>query len=355
MMQNKRSKSSLEQPLLDEISTNYFNIQNRRFLGNKYKLTELIKQKVLENCGVPEVICDIFAGTGVVGSVFNSQNTKVISNDLLYSNFIPLKAFLGIDDQNLLDEISNKIVYLNDLIAKEDNYFSVNYGGTYFTHENAQKIGLIRDEIENIADSEVEKTVLLTALLYATDKIANTVGHYDAYRANLDMVKPLKLLMPLINAKNNSGNEIYNEDANTLIKRIYCDVLYIDPPYNSRQYSDTYHLLENLAVWSKPELKGKAKKMDRFHLKSKYCLRDAPDAFSDLINNAQCKHIVVSYNNTGSTKDGRSNARITDAEITAILSKKGKVQIFDIPYKAYTTGKSSTVDHAERLFFCHVS
>ena len=61
------------------------------------------------------------------------------------------------------------------------------------------------------------------------------------------------------------------------------DFCYIDPPYNSRQYSDAYHLLENLALWKKPEVFGKAKKMDRSHIKSKYCGKDAVLEFQDLI------------------------------------------------------------------------
>ena len=64
-------------------------------------------------------------------------------------------------------------------------------------------------------------------------------------------------------------------DSNILANEIKGDVVYIDPPYNSRQYSDAYHLLENLALWNKPEVFGKAKKMDRSHIKSKYCSKDA--------------------------------------------------------------------------------
>ena len=60
-------------------------------------------------------------------------------------------------------------------------------------------------------------------------------------------------------------------DANEFIKNVKADLVYIDPPYNSRQYCDAYHLLENVARWEKPEVFGTAKKMDRSKLKSKYC------------------------------------------------------------------------------------
>jgi len=330
-----------------------FQLRNRRYLGNKYKLLGFIEDIVNEKCKGFSAFCDIFAGTGVVAERFNEKNIKVIANDFLSSNFIPLKAFLGTSTIDL-EEIEHKINLLNKLKASDNNYFSENFGDTYFTLENARKIGAIREKIDELSNNENEKTVLIASLLYAVDKVANTVGHYDAYRKKLDMVQPLKLLMPDFEAENNINNEIYKEDANQLIRKINCDVLYIDPPYNSRQYSDAYHLLENLATWEKPIVHGMAKKMDRSHIKSDYCLQSAAKAFADLIKNANCKHILLSYNNTGESKDGRSNARISDEQIINILKSRGDVDIFERDYKAFTTGKSDTNGHTERVFYCKV-
>jgi len=72
--------------------------------------------------------------------------------------------------------------------------------------------------------------------------------------------------------------------------------------------------------------------MDRSHLKSEYCLKTASKVFEDLIKNANCKHILVSYNNTGESKDGRSNARITDKNLLRILQNKSDVEIFERDY-----------------------
>ena len=331
-----------------------FQIQNRRFLGNKYKLLGFIEDIVNEKCNGFNSFCDIFAGTGVVGERFNGKDIKVISNDLLFSNYLPLKTFLG-STQIDLNHLKEKIDFLNGLKTTQDNYFSIHYGNTFFTLENAQKIGAIRKKIEEISDEENERAALITSLLYATDKVANTVGHYDAYRKELDTVQPVRLLVPDIDLNNNSNNEILREDANLLIRKMSCDVLYIDPPYNSRQYCDTYHLLENLAVWKKPQVYGKAKKMDRSHLKSEYCLKSASRVFTDLIKNANCKHILISYNNTGESKDGRSNARIKDDVIINILKNKGEAEVFERDYKAFTTGKSNTDGHTERVFYCRVT
>ena len=72
------------------------------------------------------------------------------------------------------------------------------------------------------------------------DKIAKTCGHYDAYRKGAEFDKPLELLVPLAEVHNNPNNQCYNEDANELVRRVTADLIYIDPPYNSRQYCDAY-------------------------------------------------------------------------------------------------------------------
>ncbi len=332
---------------------NTFRLQNRRYLGNKYKLLGFFEDIVSEKCNGIKSFCDIFAGTGVVGERFNKPEIKIISNDFLFTNYVCLKAFLGTNSP--IQNIADKIDILNSLKTDQDNYFSKYFGNTYFSLENARKIGAIREEIERIAETEEEKNILICSLIYAVDKIANTVGHYDAFRKDLDMLQPVKLLAPDIHHLNNGNNEIYKEDANNLIRKIACDVLYIDPPYNSRQYSDAYHLLENLAEWKKPNVEGVAKKMNRSHIKSFYCLKSATRAFEDLIKNANCKHILLSYNNTGDSKDGRSNAKINDNDILRILKNKGEVEIFERDYKAFTAGKSNGDGNAERIFYCNVT
>ena len=332
---------------------NTFQLRNRRYLGNKYKLLGFIEDIVAEKCNEIKSFCDIFAGTGVVGERFNKPEIKIISNDFLFTNYVCLKTFLGTNTP--IQNIADKIDTLNSLKTDQDNYFSKYFGNTYFSLENARKIGAIREEIEKIAETEEEKNILICSLIYAVDKVANTVGHYDAFRKDLDMLQSVKLLAPDIDHLNNGNNAIFKEDANILIRKIVCDVLYIDPPYNSRQYSDAYHLLENLAEWKKPNVEGVAKKMDRSHIKSSYCLKNATQAFEDLIKNANCKHILLSYNNTGDSKDGRSNARINDNDILRILKNKGEVEIFERDYKAFTAGKSNGDGNAERIFYCKVN
>ncbi|MBN2093868.1 MAG: DNA adenine methylase [Candidatus Zambryskibacteria bacterium] len=334
-------------------------IHNRRFLGNKTKLLGFIGDIVADKCRGYYTFCDIFAGTGVVGHYFSRPDTKVISNDILDSSFTSLQCWLNTKNYNQ-EKIANIIDYLNDLKPKKENYVSKNFGNSYFTQKNALKIGAVRGEIERLEESgEInleEKNVLLTSLVYAMDKVANTVGHYETYRKKLDTLQDVKLLVPDINTDNNANNEIHQKDANKLIREIKCDVLYLDPPYNSRQYGDSYHLLENIITWEKPAVEGVAKKMvDRSHLKSKYCLKSAEDALRDLIKNAKANHILLSYNNTGEKKNVRSNAKISDDRIVEILKEKGEVEVFERDYKGFTTGKSDTNGHTERVFYCKVT
>lgn len=341
--------------LFEEFINNneYFKINNRRYLGNKFKLLKAIHLFIQKNSINFNSFFDPFSGTGSVADFFNTKDNVIIANDLLFSNYLCLKCFLGTKNIKT-DQISNYLKLLNNKTNLGENYFSKHYSNTFFSKKNAKKIGNIREIIEKMQINKNEKNILITSLLYSMDKVANTVGHYDAYRKKLDQLNELILRMPLIHTQKNKKNKVFNKDANNLSKKIIADLTYIDPPYNSRQYSDTYHLLENVAEWKKPLVHGKVKKMNRDHIKSQYCLKNAPDVFEDLIQSLQTKHIIVSYNNTENSKHGRSNAKITFDQIKNILEKKGKTKVEKINFKAFTTGKSNTQDHKEILFYCKV-
>lgn len=350
---NGKKEEQLSLPIMEQ----KLHINNRRYLGSKYKLLEFIDDVVRENCTDISTVADIFGGTGVVADQFNKQGKDIIVNDILYSNYL---AYLTWFAHEKVDEekIEGLIKQFNEAKPQEDNYASIHFGGTYFTVENARKIGYIREEIEKLSAelNEREKAILITSLIYAMDKVANTVGHYDAYRRKLDTLKEIKLLVPEFHDELNKNNQIYKEDANQLVRRITADLFYIDTPYNSRQYGDAYHLLENIAEWKKPEVVGVAKKMaDRKHLKSDYCTMKAADAFADLIANINGKYILVSYNNMAQKGVGRSNAKISSEEIVETLETRGNVKIFATDFQVYTTGKTNIEDHKEILYLCEVS
>ena len=328
-------------------------INNRRYLGNKYKLLPFITGVVSDECPDITSIADIFAGTGAVSSAFTDK--VIITNDLMYSNYICNYAWFGAEEYDP-QIIIDCVVRYNALTDLEDNYMTDNFADTYFSRDDCAKIGYIREDIEVLYKkgdiNTRERAILITSLLYAMDKIANTCGHYDAYRKGVEFDKSLELYVPMANRQNNPNNQCFNMDSNELVKNIEADLVYIDPPYNSRQYCDAYHLLENVARWEKPEVFGVAKKMDRSSMKSKYCTQSATEAFEQLIGDIKAKYILLSYNNMAEKGNDRSNAKISDQDIMRILEKKGEVKVFSESYKAFTTGKSDIDDNQERLFLC---
>lgn len=334
-------------------------INNRRYLGSKYKLLNFIDKTIKENCINVKSIVDLFGGTGVVGNYFFNKGKEIYINDLLKSNYNSYLAWFGDEKVDLkkIENIINDYNQKNNI--KDSNYFSDNFSNTYFSENDCLKIGFIRDDIDYKYEHGIinkrEKSILISSLIYSMDRIANTVGHYDAYRKLNYIEDKFYLYMIDVNESNNKKAHIFNEDANKLVKEIKADLIYIDPPYNSRQYGDAYHLLENIVTWNKPEVFGVAKKMNRDNLKSNYCTNKAVSAFEDLIENCNAKYILVSYNNTGNKADGRSNAKISDLQIKEILGKKGTVKVFEQDYNNFTTGKGTSENHKERLFLCEVN
>lgn len=330
-------------------------IQNRRYLGNKFKLRDFITATVANNCSDVGVIADIFSGTGAVASAFTDQ--IIITNDILYSNYLCNMAWFGSETVRL-ELLKDLVTTYNQLNTASENYMTENFTDTYFSKADCAKIGEIRENIEcqykaNVINAR-ERAILVTSLIYAMDRIANTCGHYDSWRRGVLFDRHLVLPMLNVPEKNNVRNSCFNENANDLVKRITADLIYIDPPYNSRQYSDTYHLLENVACWEKPSVQGVARKFNRANLKSDYCTSKATDAFTNLIENCNARYILLSYNNMASKGNDRSNAKISDEDIFSILGKKGVVEVFSKSYKPFSAGKSDIQENEERLFLCKV-
>lgn len=342
--------------------TKQLSIQNRRYLGNKYKLLDFIDNTINKHCPGTKSLMDIFAGTGVVAYHFMDR-MKVITNDNLYSNYLAHIAFLSAEKYDVV-KIDSLIRSYNSKNCSDikSNYMSDTFGNTFFCYEDCKKIGFIREDINAKANNGLlnqrEEAILITSLLYSMDKVANTCGHYDAYRKGVEYDRRFEMFPLDLDKTPQFDNEFFNGDSNLLAisgELPYVDCVYCDPPYNSRNYCDLYHVLENVAQWKKPVVEGEARKMDRSGLKSRYCSKSAAAAFEELVSALNCKYIVLSYNNTGDKANDRSNARISDDEIMRILSKKGRVRVYSQKYKAFTTGKSDISTNEERLFVCEVN
>ncbi|MDQ3245263.1 MAG: DNA adenine methylase [bacterium] len=329
-------------------------VENRRYIGSKAKLRDWIISTIKKECGAHNSFADIFAGTGSVSVGAMEDFNELIINDILYSNNVCYEAFWG-KGKYSNTKISNFIEKYNNLNPNDIklNYFSKNFGGKYFSKDVAKIIGYIREDIEINRKKLTKKEylILLASLIYSTDKVANTVGHYDAYIKKEPIKKTFQVdTITPFDFKNVS---IYKEDANTLVRKIEADVVYVDPPYNSRQYSRFYHLLENLTKWETPELFGTALKPDTENT-SDYCKVKAPEVFANLIKDLKCKYIVVSYNNTYNPKSNSSKNKITLEEIEDTLNSKGKTKVFKKDHKYFNAGNTNFDNHQEFLFITKV-
>lgn len=336
------------------VDNNIINIESRRYIGNKAKLADWIMNIIKENTCDVHSFCDIFAGSGSMTNRALGHFEKLIMNDFLYSNNAIYKGFFGTGEWD-----TRKLAFIieewNNINVKtlKENYFSEMYGNKYYEHSVAKHIGYIRENLERRRSELTEKeyNILLTTIIYNIDRLSNTCGHFDAYIKKDIAYRPL-ILRP-INVQAYKHVEIFREDANELARKIKVDVTYIDPPYNSRQYSRFYHVYETLVKWNKPKLYGVAMKPKEENM-SEYCKSKALDAFKDLIANLDTRYIIVSYNNTYKSKSSSSANKIRLEEISEVLEAVGETTIHTHSHNAFNTGKTEFDNHMEYLFVTRV-
>ena len=182
------------------------------------------------------------------------------------------------------------------------------------------------------------------------DKVANTTGTYDSY-LKIKNHKEFKLRM--ISPCSYEGVEIYQGDANNIIKGIEADIVYLDPPYNSRQYARLYNLPDKICTWDKEELEGKTAK-SRNTFRSKYSTCMAGKEMRDLVNKINAKWIFTSYNNNFNAKDSRVRNKIGYDEMLDILSTRGYTSVAEMPYNPYNAGRTKIAGNKELLFITRV-
>lgn len=334
-----------------------------RYYGNKTKLLPFIEQVVrTTNINGTSKFVDFFSGTASVGKHFKKLGYSIISNDIMefaycfsktyivinkIPSFNSLKTFIEV---NSIQEILN---YLNSLDNIKNGFILNNYSPVsnrqYFSEKNAIKIDSIRTQIEdwfkfNLIKEE-EYYYLITSLLNAINLISNVSGTYAAFLKNWDKraLKPLEL-RPVELIFNNNLNYAFKIDANKLVNKIEGEIFYLDPPYNSRQYASNYFILELVAEgWFNTNLRiyGKTGMRDYSEQKSLYNSKStAEDALNDLITNANCQKLLLSYNNEGI---------ISDKRIISLLSKFGNVEIFEFPHKRYKSINQKIEDPSKTI------
>jgi len=316
------------------------------YIGSKNKLIPFIAKNVQDVVGSDLsslTFCDLFAGTGIVGRNFKPLVKKVISNDLEYYSYVLNRNYIGNylsipGHSDLLKEL-NEIEPLEGFIYK--NYCSGDKAERqYFSDINGKKIDAIRMQIETWRNKEQidESTYffLLASLLESADKVANTASVYGAYLKKLKKSAQKEIvLLPANFQLNGNEHEVYNEDSNNLISHIEGDILYLDPPYNARQYGANYHLLNTIALYDNFIPKGKTGLRD--YIKSDYCSKvKVEEAFEELIEKSNFRYIFLSYNNEG---------LMPQKNIEKIMQKYGHYQLASKSYQRFKADKTENRNH----------
>ena len=339
-----------------------------RYIGNKESIIEKIFE-ILQNNGVGgKSFFDFFSGTANVGKFFKSKGYQVCSSDILYLSYCLQKAYIEnntepsfeklfsvlpkINSGNLFSSpLENVVEYLNSLDGVE-GFIYKNYTPEgskdlekprmYFIAENGKKIDAIRLKIEiwkseNLL-TESEYFILLSCLIETIGFYSNIAGVYAAFHKTWDAraLKPFTL-RTIQFFDNQKKNIVYNADSMELLDKINVDILYLDPPYNERQYAPNYHVLETIAKYDEPKINGVTGMRDYENQKSRFC--NASTALEDLNKIAKfatCKFLVMSYNSEGI---------MPSEKIIATLEKYGVVKLEQFEYarfKSNNNGLSKT-------------
>ncbi len=323
-----------------------------RYIGSKVNLLEEINSEIYGYKNKLKTFCDIFSGTGTVSKYFK-KDFEIISNDLLFFSYVIQRALIQNNRTKSFLKLSNHIgsnpfKYFSECSPKESDIqrtpfilenFSPYHNNErmYFSINNALKIDFIRQSINDWHSNRIinkdEYFYLIACLIEAVPFISNIAGTYGAFlkhwdkRALNDII--VKDYDSIIN--NKKKNKCYNLNANDLIKKIKGDILYIDPPYNGRQYSSNYHLLETIAKYDYPAIKGKTGLRDDSSINSDYCKKGKVyESLNNLVKEANFKVIVVSYSSEGI---------LSKKEIKEILTKNCDTKTFnlnEIPYRRYS-------------------
>lgn len=347
-----------------------------RFIGNKENLLDRI-YFVLSRRGITgKTFFDFFSGTTSVARFFKRKGYKVFSSDLLYLSYCLQRAYvtnnaepkfakllpiIGNSNNNLFESMLDSVLYFLNEMQPVKGFIYENYsvGGTkdlprprmYLSDENAKKIDAIRQKIEEwhigALLSEDEYFILLACLVESVGFFSNISGVYAAFQKQWDAraLKPF-IIKPIELVYNKENNRSFHANSMDLIKDIDTDILYLDPPYNERQYAPNYHLLETIAKYDSPQIHGITGMRDYSNQKSSFCNKGSALRELDIIaKTAKYKYLILSYNTEGI---------MPQKDIKATLGQYGDVEVVEFEYlrfKSNNNGESKTKKHVHEQLY----
>lgn len=320
------------------------------YIGSKYSLLGAIRA-LLADRGIrpPGTFFDAFAGTTIVGQMAKTLGFSTISNDLQAYSQVLARAFLVNNDpprfagldlsggdssaflartspfgvaKGAVDIRSGDFAPLVRVLAYLDGLpgtagaFTEAYveggsaGRLYFSRANGMRCQAIRDQISGWqregAITDLEAAILVASLLESLDQVANTASVYAAYLKHLKGTAQARMTLrvPAL-IFGDAVHEAYIGDTNALADQLAgreIAVMYVDPPYNQRQYNSYYHILETVASWDLDAFvpRGKTGLRPARRQDSQYCRRpQAADALFDLVERVPADQVIVSYNDEG--------------------------------------------------------
>lgn len=294
------------------------------YIGSKTSLNKWMFSIIDKNPNKKNTtFLDACSGTGVVGIYASSLGYKVVSNDILsFSSHIVIgNTSINQNRFKIARNHKNKINELEGIKGFFYNNYSEQSGRKYFTDENAKLIDACRQYIENISDEYV-KSYLLYCGLEALSRVHNTASVQGAFLKNFkkSALTTFRLQMEWTQYSDNIST--FNKDILALLqsKDIGEDILYIDPPYNERQYAPNYHLYETFAKYDNPKINGITGLREWSDKRSNFCKKSKIIQFlNTILNSTSARYVYLNYSSDG---------LISLKELKSLLEKKGDVLFY---------------------------
>lgn len=302
-----------------------------KYLGSKRKIVPQILEQIQ---ALPDVsrVCDLFTGTTRVAQACKQSGLYVVANDLASYSAVIAEAYIATNADSVdMERLQGYLDHLNALPG-EPGYVTRMFceEARYFHPKNGPRIDAIRAEIERLPLVGTERSILLTSLLLAADRVDSTTGLQMAYlkqwapRAHNDLHLRLPELIP-------GEGEAHQGDALAFVQAggtRDVDVTYIDPPYNQHSYAGNYHVWETLVRNDEPESYGIARK--RVDIRGARNPWNSKPRFREtmamLVAAVESRYMVVSFSNEGF---------LPTVELEAMLAEIGAVTRVDIAFRRY--------------------